>query len=866
MVGATVQATTRTDPLARVLLRRSGLAVPGLLTGTKVKDRGQKSVATAEGLVALEADVLARGYLVGPRLRAHLAALPPHRLAEVGSALCDALAEIVGGGVPHVPLFRDFPRRIPADTASLYVRRIFALLLQEPMQPCVLCGVTGLVRPVSPCAHLVCENCWDMGNYSGCPICHRRCDSFYFSLVPHEPATDPRVPLPRRAAVLEIAEDVTGAVFAAVAKLLERRTPPSSQDRGDLAVMLDFAGHGDLHWLPPEIPVRETRALILARLVADPDLRERVPGLLDTHVTTATDLLRLLYVLQGGDAGLTTPPPRRMSPRRALRRMVLARLDALAFPAVVEDMHRHRAAWLGLAETLHPFEHAAAFPRAATAFAALRRTSLDVTTPFGRIVTSTAAKYPAIVHFDQSRLRLRLTTHASRVESALERGDLSPALRALKARPGELARRLVALAHRAGGGDGGADLLAALGASIADVSPAVLIAALGALRTATWPAGTRLFLPRGGSALLWTQPDRRRRLDAGVAVELESAITADLLRRARGSAPVPVATIDAELADLMIPFGERTASASLVRLPRGSSRPLPHGRTLRLFLHWTQPASTRVDLDLSISIHDETGSFVGWCDYTRLRFGDKAAVHSGDLTSAPPPVGASEFVDLDLPELRRRGIRYLSMIVFSYNDVPFEAMTDAFAGFMGDPGRGGPFDAKAVEQRFDLTGSVKIAVPLAIDIAHGRMRWLDAKLSGAGHFHNIERNTRTLGRLVVAAEDHFGGGRRVSMWELACWHAAARADLVQVRRADGSAAQYLREADEPVESFAARVIAQAPPDDVVSERMEPANLAVLVRGDADVVAGAQVYALYRATLDADRVELLDAADLLAMLA
>lgn len=864
MVSATTRAT-RTDPLAKILLRRSGLAVPGLLTGTKVKDRGQKSVATAEGLVALEADVLARGYLVGPRLRAYLAGLPPHRLAEVGSALCAALAEIVGGGVPHIPLFRDFPRRIPADTQDLYVRRVFALLLQEPSQPCVLCGVRGLVRPVSPCAHLVCERCWDMGNYSGCPICHRRCDAFFDSLVPDEPATDPRVPLPSRAAVLEMAEDVTAAVYSAVGKLLERRTPPSPQDRDDLAVMLDFAGHGDLHWLPGQIPVRETSALVLARLVADPGLRDRVPGLLDSHVTTATDMLRLLYVWQGGDAGLVTPPPRRLSPRRALRRMVLARLDALAFPAVVEDLHRHRTAWLGMAESLHPFEHAVAFPRVATAFAALRRTVLDETTPFGRVVVRTAGKYPSIVHFDRSVLRLRVTAPASRVESALERGDVETALRALASRPGELARRLVALANRSSP-VGGEDLLAALRTSAAAVSPAVLIAAIGALRAAAWPAGTRLFLPRGGAARLWTQPDDRPRLDAALAAELESGITAELLRRAQRLASVPVATLDAELADLMIPFGERTASASLVRLTRGSSRPLPPGRTMRLFLHWTQPEGTRVDLDLSIAIFDETGSFVGWCDYTRLRFGDKAAVHSGDLTSAPAPAGASEFVDLNLAELRRRGVRYLSMIVFSYNDVPFDAMTDAFAGFMGDPGRGGPFDAKAVEQRFDLTGNVKIAVPLVVDVEQNRMRWLDAKLTGSpGYGHNVDRNTRTLGRLVVATDHYFGGGRRVSMWELACWHAAARAELIQVRRADGTIAQYLREAGEPVEAFAARVTALAPPDDVVSAQAESAHLAVLVRGDADVVAGGQVHALYRATLDADRVELLDAADLVGML-
>lgn len=53
-----------------------------------------------------------------------------------------------------------------------------------------------------------------------------------------------------------------------------------------------------------------------------------------------------------------------------------------------------------------------------------------------------------------------------------------------------------------------------------------------------------------------------------------------------------------------------------------------------------------------------------------------------DLTSAPPPLGASEFVDLDAGRLERAGARHLVVIVFSYNDITFDLLPDAFAGFM----------------------------------------------------------------------------------------------------------------------------------------------------------------------------------------
>ncbi|MGR6916537.1 hypothetical protein ACU635_20025 [[Actinomadura] parvosata] len=54
---------------------------------------------------------------------------------------------------------------------------------------------------------------------------------------------------------------------------------------------------------------------------------------------TATDVLRVLYVLSGADPGLRTPPARRAAPSRAVRRAVLGRLEAT--PYLVEDLLRH---------------------------------------------------------------------------------------------------------------------------------------------------------------------------------------------------------------------------------------------------------------------------------------------------------------------------------------------------------------------------------------------------------------------------------------------------------------------------------------------------------------------------------------------
>ncbi|WP_405878892.1 hypothetical protein OG762_09795 [Streptomyces sp. NBC_01136] len=52
-------------------------------------------------------------------------------------------------------------------------------------------------------------------------------------------------------------------------------------------------------------------------------------------------------------------------------------------------------------------------------------------------------------------------------------------------------------------------------------------------------------------------------------------------------------------------------------------------------------------------------------------------------------------------------------IVFSYNNVPFEQLLDAFAGFMALPskkGRDASYDPRTVRQRYDLEGESRIHV------------------------------------------------------------------------------------------------------------------------------------------------------------
>ncbi len=625
----------------------------------------------------------------------------------------------------------------------------------------------------------------------------------------------------------------------------------------------------DPAWLPDDIPVRETRAVALAALVTDH------PELLDVLAETATDVLRLLYVLMDADPSLRTAPVRRLSAPRVTRRTVLARLNRIPFEHLVEDLHRHPRAWKRIAENLHPFEHAAAYPVTALAFAILRKTPLapasdltvltrpgqgwlDSNSPAGRAVYAEAVQHPQVRVEDG---RFVLKTFASRLEEAFAADRPGHALDLLRDRPGELVRRLVHLA-RALPPDAHGTLVDALTTAVSDVSPVVLTAALGQVRTP--PGDLRLFFPRGGTTRLWTAVDEREPLPAELATALSGVLVGEMLRRATDLPTVRRAFLDEELVQLVAPGSERSSSSTLRRMTRGSVQPIPDDALLRLFLHWVEPPNQRADLDLAVAVFDDEWAYVGLCDPTRLRFDQDAMVHSGNLTAAPGPRGATEYVDLDLEALRRVGGRYVLPVVFSFNGVTFDALERGFIGLMRDPVE--LFDPAAVEERFDLTGSAKTLLPFGIDLRTMQLRWYDVNLSAAGYGNSLVRQASQVALMAATLEEVHGAGDRVTLWEVCCWHAAARSTEVVVRCADGSVVGYLRGESEDVASFARRLTARLEPDRYWDlDAATRADFVAVINGDIEPKSGADVYALHPHLLDPGSVHLLDAPHLLTTL-
>ena len=748
----------------------------------------------------LELELAQLGYVMSLDLATMIRRLPYQAVQELRDWMFDTLAKQLGAHRPHVPLFSAFPTGTPSDTYGTFMRRIASWLFTQPQQPCPWCGETKAVGALDPCGHLVCRACWQGAALTGCPICHRRIalgDPFFTF-----PRSDLRVTQHTGTlTLLHLGLDLLGLARERFERLLARVTPLSPADRDEVETVIDMVGPKAATWLPAQIPIKETMALAIARLWLISPNRDAMMRETAAHVTTATDVLRVAIVLMGGNPGLVDPgsrstfgslhvgPLRLASLDRGLRRALLEALEQLPLEDVVEDMRRHRRLWRRVGERLHPFEYANKLPQATLAFAVVRGTNL-ATASFGAAVRELAVRLPFVVVEDD---RIKAVAWAGPIEDALRAGNPRSALARLTHRAGELLRRAdhlvrVAQARQL---DALQTVIKAIELAAVKGPPAAMLtlASHVARRGRSWPR--RVFFPKGEVLHAWGTRDLRMPLRGDAIAVIVGAIRRQLVARAEQKRQFPRAVIDRSLGDLLLPIDERTAARAKLAWPRGSELSLPAGHLLRLFLHWEQPRDVEVDLDLVVELFDEDWRHFATCDADNLFVGDRAAVHSGDLTDAPAPLGATELVDLHFEKLTQLGAKHLVMVVANEGTVPFEKLPHGFAGVMLAPAEGVHFDARAVVQRFDLRGRSRVLVALTIDLNERRMRWLDVHM----------RSTRAARRATLA---HLGRdfadlaavGARPTLWDIACIHAAARANVIYVRERDGTFTMYRRRDNE----------------------------------------------------------------------
>lgn len=546
----------------------------------------------------------------------------------------------------------------------------------------------------------------------------------------------PRKPLPGDdSALTELGLATAQNLERIVADLVAQATPFSAQDRADLTALRDFGPEA-----APHVVVKENLAVLT---VTFPDLD------FSASYRTVTDVLRLAVAMAGGDVSLTEPC-RFPSFSRAQRRRLLGLLDAVGQVQdsrdSAEEMARRCERWKRLARHLRPGDYARRFP---CAVALLHQ------------VASGGAE----------------EGFTSRLEEALAHRDVDGALSLLSARPGVFARRLNHLLRLC------VDEAARerVVAEFARVAPEVALPVLVRL----W----EYFSSPGPDALPW------RVVAIKAAIGTKTTLIASTRRPGPADAAVVRAVEEAlrqrkRLGRIAVdqgmyegyttPVGLRSASPGLRTAGRGTRLPLPEGETIRFFLHWrdlpeappkapgpagpdaAEDRDTRVDLDLSAFFVSEDFTRTEQIAYYNLR--STAAVHSGDLTSAPD--GAAEFIDVTLAEALRQGWRYVVMTVHSFSHHRLSEVPECWAGAMArgtDPQSGEVFEASTVMQRLDLVSPTFNATPFVIDLTERRLIWWDLPVGVGEHqVANLDRSSnRVLAHLLDLLE-----GRRMPLARL----------------------------------------------------------------------------------------------------
>ena len=135
--------------------------------------------------------------------------------------------------------------------------------------------------------------------------------------------------------------------------------------------------------------------------------------------------------------------------------------------------------------------------------------------------------------------------------------------------------------------------------------------------------------------------------------------------------------IDPSLNDIPVAIGDRSTTVQdLSTALQGTRFPI-EGDHVRLFMQWGKDLPSQ-HLDMDLSCYILTDKEADQCAYFNLT--PQGAKHSGDIQQIPDLVGAAEYVELSLPELKERGAR---RVVFTCNAyTPGEVSPNVMVGWM----------------------------------------------------------------------------------------------------------------------------------------------------------------------------------------
>lgn len=541
-------------------------------------------------------------------------------------------------------------------------------------------------------------------------------------------------------------------------QLAKSKSPFSPQDREDVKWFVAQYRDGIKRLLPDTISCKENLAVLAAELLRT--VPETV-GLLDQHVKTATDVLRIAVAMSDGDVSLAAACKKFGKFCRRERAALLGWIERAANRT--EDMLRWKPRWVRLGERLHPGEYATRFPLTAAAFDVIRNDR-----PF--------------------------QTFNSQVETGLLKRDTAAVLDLLDARPGELARRLDHLTRTSPNPEA---VVARFADRATKVSTPVLLQLLTHFRHREHPAPLRTFFPKGQVANVFATETPLSSLPAGIPAQLSDVCEQTLLERFAKLPPLGKCYLDSRLKSYLVPFAQRSAAKALRTLVRGSRLPLQDCTTLRFFVWWKNGTS-RADIDLSAAMYDAEYKHISTVAYYNLK--DFGGHHSGDITDAPN--GAAEFIDVSLDKCREKRVRYVVMCLNSFTQQPYCDLPECFAGWMArtKPNSGEVFEPKTVADKVDVAADTRFCLPAVFDLESREVIWADIALATVPRFANNVRNHLGGVSLMLRAITQL---RKTDLHTLFDLHVRARGEQID----DPSVAETVFSVDRGVTPFDLTTIA-----------------------------------------------------------
>lgn len=489
--------------------------------------------------------------------------------------------------------------------------------------------------------------------------------------------------------------------------MLSSKVVLSKSDKEDITVIFNTYKNFDI--IPEDVPMKENMAFLA-------ELTYQLFGSVEfviPYIKTATDVLRVITSLSGGDISLAGRT-KYISLKRKDRRLLLNCLNNAS--NLEEDMSRYASNWKRVGEILHPGEFAAKYPVAFNAFKKIRQ---------GEHIPSFLGEFDRLC----------------------KSGRFESAAKYLSKRPGELARKMDYLIRSATDKNSVIDTFEKVSNKI---DAPLLIQLYNHFKDRNG-LEYKVVIPKSTYSKYYLLKNETKAIDAVYCDRMVSAIESALINRLSEKDSMGKVYLSEDIKGYIVPSAMRTASKSLKTVARGSRFKLDDSvQSVKLFCYWkdSELDDYGTDIDLSAVFYDE--AFTKQLDIYYHNQYSEFAHHSGDILQAPN--GDWEFIDINIDKAIECGYRYMAMSLNNFNCDPFSKLPECFAGWATVDEK--VCEAKNIQNKFDVASNSLTTIPMILDLKTREVIWADTDINSNGlNINNVDSNKNAIKYIMKGLVD-----------------------------------------------------------------------------------------------------------------